>query len=104
MSEIICVNDLFTTDTLEIYEKYGISTPVLDSMYNVRDVIINSNGMTGFLLEEIINPHIPITHPLIGKMTMEPNFHVDRFRYLNGTNVDALALKREFSQVIITKY
>lgn len=86
--EVICFDGKFASDKLEYYKQYGVSVPIQDSTYNIRAVITNSNGKKGFLLEEIINPAIPIIgHPILGNTMMEPNFSVFRFTDLEGNTI-----------------
>lgn len=93
--EIICINALFSSDTLEFFEKHGVITPELDSFYSVRDIIINSNGQTGILLNEIINPKISVEHPLLGIALMETNWNLRRFKNIDGTEIDSIELQQE---------
>lgn len=90
-------------DTLEFYEKWGVITPSVDVMYTVRDVIINSSGETGILLEEIVNPKVPIIHPLLGTANMEPNWNLQRFRMLNGELVSVIELKQSLKTPVNIK-
>lgn len=90
MTEVICFDGKFASDKLAYYKQYGVSrVPIQESIYNIRAVITNSNGKKGFLLEEIINPAIPITgHPYIpGTVLIEPNFSVYRFTDLEGNSI-----------------
>lgn len=91
--EIICTNGKFSADILEFYKIHGVSVPVEDSLYNIRKVVRNSNGQIGLLLEEIINPEIPIKHAILGIGKMEPNFNVNRFSHLNGLIITNEELK-----------
>lgn len=98
--DIICIDGSFSKECLKIYSEYGVVVPQQDKLYSIRDVIINSNGKTGLLLEELVNPKIPIDHPLFpGEKTMfEPNFDIKRFRTLGGDLVDASEAKVKTKQ------
>ena len=82
--EIICINASFSTGNLEFFSLFGVKTPEKDKIYNIRQVIKLVNGKTGVLLEEIVNPEVPIKHPILGYAMTEPNFDLDRFRKLSG--------------------
>lgn len=99
MKEVICINSLFSSDVLEFYKEHGVSTPDRDKIYNVRDVIINSTGETGILLEEIVNPKVPVKHPLFGIASIEPNWHINRFRALDGTELTLSELRETTKQL-----
>lgn len=96
--DLLCINDLFSIDTLEFYEKHGVFTPVRDITYTLRDVIINSNGQTGVLLEELVNPKVPFHHPMGFIASAEPNWHISRFSHLNGEIVETMELKQFIKQ------
>jgi len=87
MSEIICVDSNFTLEQLEFYKLHGVNTPEQDKIYNIRDLINNSNGKKGLLLAEIINPKIPFKHHILGIIHNEPNWNINRFRNLNKTEI-----------------
>lgn len=93
--DIICTNDVFSSDKTSYFKKNGIETPTKDSLYTIRNVIVNSNGKTGLLLEEIVNPRIPILHPLFpGEITMiEPNWDIKRFSTLLGDSLNIAEVK-----------
>ena len=95
MKEIICVNASFGSDALEVYKKYGVITPEQDKLYTIRDVIRNSNGETGLLLEELVNPKIPDVHSVGMIKSMEPNFHHKRFVALDGTELNLMEILQE---------
>lgn len=84
MSEIICVDGNFTPEALKFYNEFGVITPEQDKIYNIRAVIINSNGKTGLLLEELVNPKVPFISPILGQVMNEPNWDINRFRTLSG--------------------
>lgn len=94
--EVICINTNFPLEHLQFWKKYGVEPPQQDSIYNIRDIVINSNGKTGLLLEELVNPKVPINHPLIpGEVTMmEPNFYEKRFTTLLGEQISLAEVKQ----------
>lgn len=95
MADVICVDGKFSKDALDVYAKYGIVTPVENSIYTVRDVIINSIGKTGILLEEIVNPKLPEVHSIGMVGSMEPNWNIDRFRTLSGELLNISQIKKQ---------
>ena len=84
MSEIICVDGNFTPEALRFYAEHGVIPPEQDKIYNIRAVIINSNGKKGLLLEELVNPKVPFISPALGEVMNEPNWDINRFRTLSG--------------------
>ena len=94
--EVLCIDDFFTSDTLEFYQRFGVIPPVKGTIYSIRDVINHITGETGLLLNEIINPEVPINSS-IGIIHREPTWHIRRFRTLLG-----LELKKE--DIKIEKY
>lgn len=86
--EVICINDIFPTEVLEIYNHFGVKTPKDGTIYNIRDMVKHTNGLIGVLLEEIVNPEIPYSHPILGTLNKEPTFNVDRFRTLLNNEID----------------
>lgn len=93
--DIICVDDNFSLEALEFWDKYKVTTPKKDKLYTIRDVIINSTGETGLLLNEIHNPKVPIKHPLFITANIEPNWHEKRFRTLSKQKLNIIQLKNE---------
>jgi uncharacterized Rmd1/YagE family protein len=97
--EIICVNAEFTLDQLTFWKKHGVVHPELNKMYYVRDVIIHiDNAGTGVLLEEIINPNVPV-ETSFGVIEREVSWNLNRFRDLQG-----FPLKKEEIEVKETNY
>ena len=94
MTDLICVNDLFSAEARQVYEKYGVITPYLDGVYSVRDVVITRVG-TGLLLNELINPKMWIYGEGENAMYAEPNFKISRFRNLDGTEINVQQLKQK---------
>ncbi len=87
--ELLCVNGKFTAEQLAFYEKHGVVTPKEEKIYNPRAVIKHSNGDIGILLEEIINPKVPIKHPILGVAEIEPTWAITRFRNLKGNTLSS---------------
>lgn len=83
-SDIICINDKFTPDQLEFYKIWGVTIPKQDNLYTIREFITHSMAGTGIRLNEIINPEVPINHPILGTIMYEVTFSKDRFTDLNG--------------------
>lgn len=83
--EIICVNGSFPPDYIAFYEQFGVKTPIQDSLYTIRSVRKDYiGGKTGVLLEELVNPEVPIKHDILSQIKMEPTWDLLRFRHLNG--------------------
>lgn len=93
MSDLVCINDTFSPEARQVYEKYGVVTPYLDNTYSIRDVVITRKG-TGLLLNELVNPMIPIGEGEDG-FKAEPNWNVNRFRNLDGTEINIEQLKQK---------
>lgn len=93
MSEIICINDTFSAEAREVYEQYGVVTPYQNNTYSVREVVITRVG-TGLLLNELVNPMIPIGEGESG-FKAEVNWNVNRFRNLDGTEINIEQLKQK---------
>lgn len=100
MTDIICCNDTFSPEAREVYEQYGIVTPYLDNVYSVREVVITRRG-TGLLLNELVNPKIPIGEGESGFM-VEPNFNVSRFKNMDGTEINVEQLRHETKDTGVT--
>ena len=94
--EIICVNASFSEGNLDFFEKFGVKIPEKNKMYNIREVIKLVNGKTGILLEELVNPEVPIKHPILGFALKEPNWDLLRFRKLSGDTIS----KEEIRELI----
>lgn len=77
--DIICINNKFTKLQLELFQRFDIVIPELDCLYNVRELIRTFNGAS-LLLEQIVNPIIPMT----STMNHEPTWAISRFRDLQG--------------------
>lgn len=99
MKEIICINSEFTSEQLEIWSKFGVVHPEKDKLYTIRDIIVHSGGEgTGVLLEEIVNPPVPVNNGIINIMR-ETTFSISRFRDLQG-----FPLKKEEIEVTQPNY
>ena len=90
---IICINDRFSPEARELYEKYGVVTPYLDATYEIREVVITRVGV-GLLLEELVNPKISIGEEENGFM-VEVSWNIRRFRTLDNKEVDISNWKKE---------
>lgn len=91
--DAICVDSKFDKQALAIYEKYGVTTPIEQSLYTTRGVFRHTTGRVGILLEELMNPQVPFEHPILGTKWMEPTWAIERFRHINGTPI----LEEEFT-------
>lgn len=98
--DIICINGNFSVDQLNFYKQFGVEVPKQDSLYTIRDVIINSSGENGLLLDQIINPKVPIKHPLLGIAEMEPNWNIERFRMLDESKIDIIKVKQSLKVTV----
>lgn len=96
--EVLCVDGKFSSEALAFYEKHGVKTPQEDKIYTPRDAIKHSNGEIGILLEEIINPKVPVKHPILGVVEIEPTWAITRFRNLQG-NILSSEEEREILKV-----
>ena len=97
--EIICIDSNFTPDQLMFWKEHGVITPEQDKIYNVRSIITHiDNAGTGVLLEEIINPNVPVKTSF-GVIEREPSFRATRFKTLQG-----LPLRKEEIEIKQTNY
>ena len=93
--EIICINNKFPKETLEIYKEFNVKIPELNKIYSIRK-IRNERGTIGFLLNELINPDVPIISPINGKVSwIEPSWKHSRFTTLTGQKIEIEELKEE---------
>lgn len=97
MGDIICINDQFSQEAREVYEKYGVVTPYLDCIYSVREIVITRRG-TGLLLNELVNPPISIGEGEDGFKT-EVNWAVSRFKNIDGTEIN----ENQIQELLINK-
>jgi|GEM_PF-889797 len=91
--DLLCINDKFPNDVLAFYKQNGVSTPIEDSMYTLREVFKSSTGEIGLLLNEIRNPKIPVKHPILGIIKQEVSWNPKRFTDLLGNPLLAETLK-----------
>lgn len=85
--EMICVNGRFSADQLAFYKKYGVTIPKEDEFYTPRRISKNSNGDWEVLLNEIVNPHVPVKHPVMGIIDMEVSWKLSRFANLDQSQI-----------------
>jgi len=100
--EMVCIDGKFSAEFLDFYAKYGVSVPVEGKLYNPRSVNKNSNGEWEILLVEIVNPQVPIKHPILGIAHKEPAWRLSRFAKLDGSQIsteEAIMLKKEFKLI-----
>ena len=99
MNTVICINDLFSQEAREVYEKYGIVTPREGVYYTIREVVTTRYG-TGLLLEELVNPKMYCHN--IGEVEMwaEPNWALNRFTILDGTKLNVEQLKESKVELV----
>lgn len=97
--EVICVDGNFSLEAKQVYNKYNVVWPEQDKIYSIREVVKTTTGETGLLLEEIVNPKIPILHPILGSVEYEPNWHINRFRTLQGDEIS----REQLSQIVKVK-
>lgn len=99
--DIICSDGKFSAEVLDFYAKNGISYPLQDKMYTLREARreygkVDSLDNLGFLLEEIKNPKVDCYHAILGNVKIEPSFSAKRF-----TNLMGLPLNREEVSILI---
>ena len=82
--DLICRNDTYSPDTLEFWAKNGVNYPIKDKLYSLRNSQRHTNGKIGIRVNEIINPAIPVKHPILTQITVEPTFNISRFATLTG--------------------
>lgn len=103
--DVLCVNGKFSVDFIEFYKKYGVIVPIQDSIYTIRDVIINFDKGVGLLLEELVNPKVPIFHPLLQEwIEMEPNWDINRFATLSSNPLNIAEIKNLFKDVGVKQF
>lgn len=83
--ELICINDIFPQEWEVYFKKYGITKPIQDSIYSIRQYINFMLGEKGILLCEIVNPETPRISPTTGIEGMsEQAWAISRFTDLMG--------------------
>lgn len=85
--EVICINDIFSSEVLTYFNQFGVKLPVQDKIYNIDEYIAHTTGKIGVRLAEIENPLIPTYHPILGTIHMEPTFDINRFTNLLGGTI-----------------
>jgi hypothetical protein len=85
MTEVICTDGKFSPQQMELFSRYDVEIPMENSFYTIREVIKPSGKVgVGVLLEEIVNPKIPLAHPILGgTVMMEVNWSITRFSTLS---------------------
>lgn len=83
--EVLCINDKFAPEWELYFQKNGITKPIKDKIYTIRDIVHNMVGEKGLLLIEIINKPTPRISPSTGMSgTSEQNWAISRFTTLMG--------------------
>ncbi len=100
--EVICINDKYPAETLDFWTDFGISHPIEDKMYTIRESLRHFDGSIGVRVEEIVNPTAPIKHPVLGPILYEPTFALNRFAKLNGDLLQKEDVEEYLSQVVST--
>lgn len=75
--QVICIDDKFDQRSIDLIGQ----RPIINKIYNIREVIPTLDGRVGVLLEELINPPIEISKGMFA----EPRFDINRFRHLDMT-------------------
>lgn len=84
--DLICVNDLFSAEARQVYEKYGVVTPQEGVLYSIRRIVKTRNGI-GLLLNELVNPLMYIEGEGENAMYGEANWGLFRFRNIDNSEV-----------------
>lgn len=84
--DIICIDDKFPAEVLEFYKIHGVVTPKKDSIYTIRDKIRHFTGDVGLLLDQIINPPVPV-QTAFGIINREVTWNIKRFTTLDGKKI-----------------
>lgn len=101
--QVICINANFPSDTLAFWKIHSVQYPQQDKIYSIRDVVRHSNGDVGLWLTEIINPTVPIKHPVLGIIQMEPTFSIKRFAHLDSSPLTWGELREMVKQANLNK-
>jgi len=48
--EVVCINDKFSPEWEVYFSNYGITKPIMDKVYTVREVVPNTVGEKGGVL------------------------------------------------------
>ena len=108
--EIICINSKFSDDILKFYSEFGVKIPTENKIYTIRDKRFHSNGKFGVLLEEIVNPLVPIESSLLPDAKIEPTFDAKRFTDLLGNDltkhdeIDISLVQDRLHEIIVNKF
>jgi len=92
--DLICINDTYSSDTLEVWAKNGVWYPWKDRMYSLRNSQRHTNGKIGIRVNEIINPAIPVKHNILTQIIVEPTFNISRFALLTGETLTKEMVKQ----------
>jgi hypothetical protein len=98
--DIICIDDKFAPEILEFYRIHGVVTPKKDSIYTIRDKIRHFTGDVGLLLDQIVNPPVPVQTPF-GVMNREVTWNIKRFTTLNGSKISEEIEKHIINEITI---
>ena len=102
MSELICVDGKFNAEVLSFYSQHGVVTPEEGKLYNPRSINKNSNGEWEILLEELVNPEVPIKHPILGVAYKEAAWRLSRFAKIDGSQLyleEVVQMKKDLKLV-----
>jgi hypothetical protein len=83
-TDVICINNTFSSDVLYYYSKYGIKIPEKDKIYSIRTKQKHINGDWGVTLNEINNPKVPGDNILTANSMVDVTFNLKRFTDLLG--------------------
>lgn len=86
-SEYLCVDGVFSPDAMEFYAKFGVTVPKQDKLYTPRNISRNSEGNWEILVNEIVNPLVPIKHAILNVTEKEPAWAIKRFKNLDMTDI-----------------
>ncbi len=95
MGDVICVDGNFPQDALDYYNDNKVVTPTEGKVYSIREVKKHTTGEVGVLLEEIVNPPVEFSHPILGTTKAEPTWNLKRFSTLLGDEVEYSNKKKE---------
>lgn len=102
-NQVLCIDAKYEGDVLIFWRQYGVQYPQQDRIYTIRDIVKHSTGDVGLLLEEIVNPKVPIKHPILGVSQMEPTFHMRRFTHLDGIELTLEEVREMIRQDSLAK-
>lgn len=96
MGDTICINGRFPPEKVEFYKQHGVITPEQDKFYTIRK-LRQERGKIGVLLEEIINPEVPI-QTMSGIKMIEPSWDSARFATLLGKPIEFIENETELEE------